>query len=90
VSDHNPVGGVVHALDLTHDRATWDVHATADRIRQSRDNRMNYIISNKRIASARTGWSWSAYRGSNPHAGHVHFSIKHDRALRDDTRDWKI
>jgi len=90
VSDHNPVKGVVHALDLTHNAAKGiDAHALAERIRQSRDPRISYIISNRRQTSARTGWSWVPYRGKNPHSGHAHFSSVHTSA-RDDTRDWKI
>jgi hypothetical protein len=89
-SDHNPVRGVVHALDLTHSPGKgYDAHAHADRIRQSKDGRVKYIISNRRITSAKTGWSWAAYRGSNPHSGHVHYSI-HLAPHADNTKEWRI
>jgi hypothetical protein len=89
-SDHNPVGGIVHALDLTHSPAKgYDAHAHADRIRQSKDARIKYLISNRRIASAQNNWAWRPYRGSNPHSGHVHYSI-HRNPNADNTREWKI
>ena len=35
-----------------------------------------YIIWNRRIVSAKSGWKWRAYTGSNPHIDHVHVSFK--------------
>lgn len=90
VSDHNASHGVVHALDLTHDPARgFDVHALAEKIRQSRDPRISYIISNRRIASAKANWAWRPYRQSNPHTKHAHFSIKR-APFADQTKDWPI
>jgi hypothetical protein len=89
-SDHNPSGGVVHAIDITHDPAHgFDAHAMAERVRLSRDSRLNYIISNRRIASAAHGWTWRPYKG-NPHSKHVHYSIKHGAAFADNTKTWSI
>jgi len=89
-SDHNPVRGVVHAIDLTHSPATGlDVHALADRMLASRDPRIKYLISNRRIGSAKTGWRWNRYSGSNPHSGHLHVSV-HLAPRADDIKEWRI
>jgi hypothetical protein len=83
-SDHNPdpKTGVVRAIDI--DR---DVHKggkpdlmpdIADQIRLAAkrgDKRISYIIFNSRIASARMGWRWRKYKGSNPHVAHCHISF---------------
>jgi len=89
-SDHNPRGGIVHALDLTHSPGTGlDIHGLADRLRQSKDPRISYIISNRRIASSKQNWAWRRYTGSNPHSGHMHISIR-SNPQADKTNDWRI
>lgn len=88
-SDHNPSGGIVHALDLTHHTGVFDAHALAEKLRASKDPRISYIISNRRIASAKANWSWRRYTGSNPHSKHIHVSI-HRNPHADNTRDWSI
>jgi hypothetical protein len=51
----------------------------ADQIRRfakrDKSKRVSYIIFDKRIASARMGWRWRKYRGSNPHVKHCHISF---------------
>lgn len=100
-SDHNPNSqGVVNALDLTNDPANgFDVHALAERLRVSRHPNLRYIISNRRIASAGTGWAWAAYNGANPHEKHAHFSVGQPTTTTgdgqstsnyDDASDWAI
>jgi len=89
-SDHNPSGGIVHALDLTHSPSTgFDAHALAERIRKAHDPRISYIISNRRIASAKANWAWRPYRGSNGHTQHAHFSIKRNPHA-DNIKPWAI
>jgi hypothetical protein len=89
-SDHNPRGGIVHALDLTHDPGRgMDVHALANRLLASRDPRIKYIISNRRIGSAKGGWAWRRYTGSNPHSKHMHISINNNPHA-DNARDWSL
>jgi hypothetical protein len=73
---------VVRAIDVDA-----DVHKSgkpdlmpdiADQIRlaaKSGDNRIAYVIFNGRIASARMGWRWRKYSGSNPHNHHCHISF---------------
>lgn len=77
-SDHNPnAAGVVTAMDITHDPAkgvdTWKL---AEILRQNKDPRIKYVISNGRIFSSQTSpWQWRPYTGANKHAQHVHVSV---------------
>ena len=96
-SDHNPnSAGVVCALDLTNDPGKgFDAHAMADRLRLNRHPDLKYIISNRRICGAWTGWAWQAYFGSNPHSSHVHISVGRGNDGQsvgpyDNTSDWAI
>lgn len=89
-SDHNPVGGIVHAWDATHHPGYLDVHALAEKLRLSRDPRISYVISNKRIfSSTKSPFTWRKYTGSNGHTGHMHISIRRNPHA-DDAREWKI
>jgi lysozyme family protein len=98
-SDHNPWVvdngiGVVTALDVTHDPAhDCDAGKIAEAIRTSRDSRVKYVISNRRIANsqpigAAPAWTWRTYTGPNPHNHHCHISVKPEKAAYDDERDW--
>jgi hypothetical protein len=103
VSDHEPrVGdggvGVVTALDISNDPAHGiSSEALAEALRAAKDERIKYIISNKKIASG-TGqgqppWEWRPYPvppNKNPHDHHVHISVKPDKALYDSTAPWTI
>jgi hypothetical protein len=96
-SDHNPWFNVdndwvVTALDITNDPAHGCVsQKIADALVASRDPRIKYIISNRKICSATVApWTWRKYTGANPHDKHVHISVKADRKLIDDNRDWHI
>ena len=96
VSDHNPdAGGVVRALDLTHDPAGGlDVGAIADAIAASRDARVKYMIFNRRVlrSYAKPGlpaWTWAPYTGDGPHTDHLHVSVVADHRA-DSTRPWII
>lgn len=100
-SDHNPwvkdgKMGVVTAIDFTHDPEQGvDAGKLAEILRASRDPRIKYIISNKRIAnSSKTGgaeaWAWRPYGGKNPHTMHMHLSVKSDKANYDSTKPWKL
>ena len=79
-SDHNPdSSGVVRAMDITHDPAHGiDSEKLANALLASRDDRIKYVISNKKIASGYSGpqpWVWRPYGGKNPHNHHVHISV---------------
>lgn len=93
-SDHNPdAGGVVRAMDITHDPAHGiDSEKLANAVLASRDQRVKYVISNRKIASGAAGpqpWKWRPYKGSNPHNKHVHVSVVAG-AKGDDGSAWAI
>jgi len=92
-SDHNPnSAGVVCAYDITLDPAHGaDMHAMADYMRTHMDKRVQYIISNKRIANPdiQSG-AWRPYNGASPHSAHIHVSVKQNKALYDNEDPWDI
>jgi len=90
-SDHNPdAGGVVRALDITDDKAHGvNANAIARQIVAARMDRVKYVISNGKIASADKGWTWRPYSGSNPHNLHFHVSVVADKRA-DDISPWPI
>lgn len=96
-SDHNPwvrdgKTGIVTALDLTHDvRNGVDTWALAEFLRQRRDPRIKYVISNKRIFSSATNpWVWRNYTGSNPHSSHMHLSVHSTKNHYDHEGAWQL
>ena len=96
-SDHNPDSkGVVRALDITHDpKSGVDSEKLAEALRLSRDPRILYIISNRKIASSQAvhgeaAWAWRLYSGSNAHNKHCHVSVVASDALADDVKPWAI
>jgi peptidoglycan hydrolase-like protein with peptidoglycan-binding domain len=94
-SDHNPnSAGVVQAQDITHDPAGgFDSYKFAEYLRNHKDKRIKYVISNRKIfagASGPSAWTWRPYTGSNPHDHHVHVSVSDSAKLYDDTAPWDI
>ena len=94
-SDHNPDDdGVVKARDITNDPAHGvDSQKMAQQIVDSRDSRVKYIISNRRIISGDAGpkpWLWRSYDGPNPHNHHFHISVKKTKAFYDSPGLWKV
>jgi lysozyme family protein len=92
-SDHNPNStGVVTALDITHDPANGpDTWKLAEILRQRKDPRIKYVISNGRIfSSVVSPWTWRPYTGANKHAHHVHVSVASDPALYDLASAWAL
>jgi hypothetical protein len=98
-SDHNPhvregAGGVVTAMDVTHDPAGGcDAGKLAASLHAAKDPRVKYIIWNRKIANSSPmggfpAWAWRNYSGANPHNKHVHISVKPSKALYDSTSDW--
>ncbi|GAA2775033.1 hypothetical protein [Saccharopolyspora taberi] len=75
-SDHNPnTAGVVCAADLTHDPANGaDMDRISDHLIAHRHPALKYVIFNRLIAGAHTGWNWQRYEG-NPHSQHMHVSV---------------
>jgi hypothetical protein len=96
-SDHNPrsvpaLGPVpaVLAEDITHDPAAGcNTYALAEQIRLSRDARVSYVISDRRITGPSHGWEWAPYDGTDPHTGHMHVSVV-ATAAADSTADWHL
>jgi len=83
-SDHNHG----NAVDFTHDpRSGFSSEKLADHLRQARDPRLKYVISNGKISSAKTGWRWAKYSGKNRHDKHVHISV---HRAADSERPWSL
>lgn len=76
-SDHNPNGaGVVCARDITHDpKRGADMHKVSEFLRIRRHRCLKYLIFDRRICGAWTGWRWQSYAGTNPHTVHMHVSV---------------
>jgi peptidoglycan hydrolase-like protein with peptidoglycan-binding domain len=96
-SDHNPwyvaLGTRwVTARDFTHDSRKFDAHSFAETLRISRDKRIKYVISNRRIfsgpGSVHEAWQWRSYAGSNPHDKHIHVSVRASGSAVLSTSDW--
>jgi hypothetical protein len=82
---------IVRARDFTHDPAHgFDSFDFAERLRLSRDPRIRYVISNRRITGPNYGWQWHAYSGDDPHTNHAHVSVWDDAARFDNTADWAL
>ena len=88
-SDHNPdwknaVEGIayVRAIDIDRDLSGKTkpelMPDLADQLRLAAkrgEKRIQYIIFNGKITSAKSLWRWVAYRGVNPHVKHCHVSF---------------
>lgn len=87
----------VHALDVD-DSGPWPdagwfdrtVLAIVERHRLEKDDRLQIVIRNRRIASRSWGWTWRPYTGPNPHTEHAHFSARYTSAQEADTRPWGV
>lgn len=60
--------------DLRRPGVTMTMVAEKIRTTPALRKRAAYIIWNRRIASANSGWVWRTYTGSNPHTKHLHVS----------------
>lgn len=87
-SDHRPIpttgSGVVRAIDVTVTRAQGDQITEAMRL--SRDDRIKYVIYNRRTFSR--DWKWRSYTGPAPHDSHFHLSTI--ESGDDDARAWQL
>jgi hypothetical protein len=99
-SDHYPhfygvLGGiaVVCARDFPHAPGLGlDTYTLAEKLRQSGDPRIGYVISNKRKFYGRVyngipARTWMPHSGDDPHNTHIHISTVHT-ALADSTAPW--
>lgn len=74
----------VHARDITSAGpwpAGWSmeriVQLILSRCRSGAEKRLRYVIFNRRIWSASSGWVQKAYNGASPHTEHAHFSFRY-------------
>jgi hypothetical protein len=87
----------VHAIDVD-DSGPWEdgfkfdaaIEGIRLRHQQGKDDRLQNIIRNGRIASRSWGWTWKSYGGSNPHDKHAHFSARYVTAQENDTSSWGL
>jgi hypothetical protein len=78
-----------NAFDLTNDPSHGcDAHALVEQLKQRRDPRVKYIISNRRIWNPTKSSAWRQYDGPNPHTKHAHVSIL--QTARQDTSPWWV
>ena len=96
-SRHNPNNNrVVCAMDITHDPAHgMDTYAMFDYLRTHPHPDLEYVISNRRIASRTKGWTVRPYGGASPHSRHIHIAVgrgpeSEPREPYDDTNAWGI
>lgn len=88
------VGGV-HAIDVDKDlfRVDWTmeraVQIILDRHQRGLDDRLDYVIFNRRIWGA-PNWTERAYVGPNPHDKHAHFSSRYEVSKENDDRPWGL
>jgi hypothetical protein len=97
-SDHNPWVidrngiGVVTAIDITHDPKRGpdcnDLAETLRRMGAAGDERVKYVIWNRRIVSPIRDWAWRPYAGPNPHAHHLHLSVSGNANFYDSPARW--
>lgn len=86
---------IVTAWDCTNDPAKGcDTWLLAETLRQHRDKRIRYVISNQKVFSSyasgsRAAWTWGPYSGSNPHTGHCHIQVLDDKISDTDT-PWNL
>jgi hypothetical protein len=90
----------VHALDIDSSGpwpggwAWFDaaVKNIVDRHRRGEDDRLQYVIWNRKIANASIGnWTWRTYTGSrDPHINHAHFSARYTSAQEADTSPFGV
>jgi hypothetical protein len=91
----------VHALDIDSSGpwpggAAWfdaAIKAIVERHRTGKDNRLQYVIWNKKIASRSIdNWRWRDYSQvkKDPHTNHAHFSARYTTPQENDTSSWGV
>ncbi|MBM2621452.1 hypothetical protein JIG36_38710 [Actinoplanes sp. LDG1-06] len=86
----------VHAIDVDVDLRvpglTMEkvVQFLLTRCRSGAETRLRYIIYNRRIWSASTGWRQESYTGANPHDHHAHFSSSYETNREASTASWHL
>jgi hypothetical protein len=86
----------VHAIDVDVDLNESDltmekvVQFLLGRCRSGAETRLRYIIFNRRIWSASSGWVQKTYTGASPHTEHAHFSASYTTSLEVSTASWHL
>jgi hypothetical protein len=86
----------VHAVDVTADlrypnlSMEMVIQFLLGRCRSGAENRLRYMIYNRRIWEASNGWRQRAYTGASPHIEHAHFSASYDTAREASTVSWRL
>ena len=86
----------VHAIDVDNNLNESDltmekvVQFLLGRCRSGAEKRLRYIIYNRRIWSASSGWVQKAYTGASAHTEHAHFSASYETALEASTASWHL
>ncbi|WP_250037520.1 hypothetical protein [Paractinoplanes maris] len=86
----------VHAIDVDVDLRVPGlsmekvVQFLLTRCRSGAEKRLRYIIFNRRIWSASSGWRQERYTGANPHDHHAHFSSSYASNLEAATASWHL
>jgi hypothetical protein len=86
----------VHAIDVDNNLNESDltmekvVQFLLGRCRSGAEKRLRYIIYNRRIWSASSGWVQKAYTGASAHTEHAHFSASYDSKLEASTASWHL
>jgi hypothetical protein len=86
----------VHAIDVDNTLQESDltmekvVQFLLGRCRSGAEKRLRYIIYNRRIWSASSGWVQKTYTGASPHTEHAHFSASYETPLEASTASWHL
>jgi len=86
----------VHAIDVDNNLRESDltmervVQFLLARCRSGAEKRLRYIIYNRRIWSASSGWVQKTYTGPSPHTEHAHFSASYETLLEASTASWHL
>jgi hypothetical protein len=86
----------VHAIDVDNNLNESDltmekvVQFLLARCRSGAEKRLRYIIYNRRIWSASSGWVKKTYTGASPHTEHAHFSASYVSTLEASTASWHL
>jgi hypothetical protein len=86
----------VHAIDVDVDLRvpglTMEkvVQFLLGRCRSGAEKRLRYIIYNRRIWEASSGWKQKTYTGASAHTEHAHFSASYDSAREAATASWHL
>jgi hypothetical protein len=86
----------VHAIDVDATLRVLGLSMEAvvqfllGRCRSGAENRLRYIIFNRRIWSASNEWRQQAYTGANAHDQHAHFSASYTTVHEASTASWHL